>query len=623
MPSKRDVEAGRAFVRLYLKNDFGRQLNRALTAAGHKLKSFGRGTMMAGAGVAAAGTAILTPLTLAVKSFADAGDMLDKMARRTGIAGSALAELSFAAEQSGTNLDDFEQSLRRMQRSIEDAKRGLSTAVDGLEMVGLTVKDIEGLSPDEQFQRIADGVAALQDPTKKAAATMMLFGRSGTMMLPMLDGLRGLRKEARDLGIIPTQQEIDNAAKVTDAINRVRRVVKKFIFDVGSRMAEPVLRLLDHAKTAAITVGDFAKRNAHWIMMLAGVGSALVAAGAVVTTFGFTIMGVGAAVSALGTVLGAILSPLGLVVAGIAGATVAFVKWTDAGQAAYQSLHGLFGNLLSWAQEVFGGIREAMAAGDMQLAADIMWAGIRVAWTKGIGWVRQQWAELRYFLVEKWGEASFAILDTVNYLTSGMTEAFWAAADKIVDSWKFVEKSFAKGIGWVMAKMQGLDPNEMMTILEEDYGREQAGRDARRAARDTANKDAADARYNANDEARKEWMRGAAANRDATVSDAEKQLEDARAKLTEALKKTPAMTPDKGGGVGAASTVTTRDGGVTKAPGGGVSLAATYSASAARISGFQTSGPEQKMAAGIETIAKNTSDFTRLQEEFLAGMRVA
>jgi hypothetical protein len=52
-------------------------------------------------------------------------------------------------------------------------------------------------------------------------------------------------------------------------------------------------------------------------------------------------------------------------------------------------------------------------------------------------------------------------------------------------------------------------------------------------------------------------------------------------------------------------------------------LAATYSASAARISGFQASGPEPKMVSGIETIAKNTSDFTRLQEEFLAGMRVA
>jgi hypothetical protein len=242
MPSKKDIEAGRAFVRLFLKNDMRKQLSGALQSAGKTLKGWGRSTMVAGAGMTAAGTAILAPIAAAVKSFAAQGDELDKMAKRTGVAGSALAEFSFAAEQSGANLDDFEKSIKRMQRTIEDGKRGLTTAVDGLDLVGLSVQDLQGLSPEDQFQKIADGMAAIVDPSTKAAAAQMLFGRSGTQLIPMLNDLSQLRQEARDLGLIPAEGEIENAAKVTDALNRVRRAVKAAFFSLGASLAGPAAR---------------------------------------------------------------------------------------------------------------------------------------------------------------------------------------------------------------------------------------------------------------------------------------------------------------------------------------------------------------------------------------------
>ncbi|NQT40319.1 MAG: phage tail tape measure protein [Planctomycetes bacterium] len=56
----------------------------------------------------------------------------------------------------------------------------------------------------------------------------------------------------------------------------------------------------------------------------------------------------------------------------------------------------------------------------------------------------------------------------------------------------------------------------------------------------------------------------------------------------------------------------------------GVALTATYSAAAARISGYQPGGgPEKKMAEGIVAIERNTKELTQLQQEFLAGWRVA
>ncbi|KKN40959.1 hypothetical protein LCGC14_0727910, partial [marine sediment metagenome] len=55
----------------------------------------------------------------------------------------------------------------------------------------------------------------------------------------------------------------------------------------------------------------------------------------------------------------------------------------------------------------------------------------------------------------------------------------------------------------------------------------------------------------------------------------------------------------------------------------GIALTATHSAAAARISGFQPGGPQQKMADGIQRIAELNEKQLESLDKFLAGWRVA
>ena len=75
---------------------------------------------------------MLAPLVASAKLFIGYGDQVAKMAKRTGLSVEALSELQYAAGQSGVEVATLENGLRRMQRSIYDAGRGLSTATDGL-----------------------------------------------------------------------------------------------------------------------------------------------------------------------------------------------------------------------------------------------------------------------------------------------------------------------------------------------------------------------------------------------------------------------------------------------------------------------------------------------------------
>jgi len=173
--STKGVRAGKAYVELYADDS---KLVRGFKRAAAKLRAFGSMVSGIGTKMAGLGLAVLGPMAAAARVFSSMGDEVAKMAKRTGLSVEAISELRYVASQTGTELGAMENGLRRMQRSIYDAGRGLSTATDALSDLGLTFKDLNGLAPEEQFRKLADRISAVEDPTKKAAIAMSLFGRS-------------------------------------------------------------------------------------------------------------------------------------------------------------------------------------------------------------------------------------------------------------------------------------------------------------------------------------------------------------------------------------------------------------------------------------------------------------
>jgi|GEM_PF-4591167 len=390
MPGKSDVQAGGAFVRLFLKDEMTKKLVSAVKNVGSKMQSIGRSIAVIGAGITAAGASIIGTLTATVVHFAAVGDELGKMSTRTGIAASALAELQFAAEQSGTELSTLEKAIKRQQKMIRDYERGLSTSVDAFESLGISLQDLQGLSPEDQFELITERLGAVDDATRKAAIAQEIFGRSGTMLIPMLGNLKALRKEARDLGIIPSEQEVRNAEKVTDAINRVRRVIKKTFFDIGASLADSILPALEWIKTIAVATSQWIKQNQKLIPVIGAVGAALAGAGTAIILLGTTIAGAGIAISGIGTAIGFLLSPIGAVTIAIAAAIAALVAGFAliAGTALYEMWQeGAFSDLSSDLKAMAGhfgealeGIKNAIQSGQLDKAWELLTIELRMQW---------------------------------------------------------------------------------------------------------------------------------------------------------------------------------------------------------------------------------------------------
>jgi hypothetical protein len=161
-------------------------------------------------------------------------------------------ELQHAAELTGSSIEGIETGTKKMTRFLADIGEGSKPAIKTLETIGLKADDLKGKNLDEQFIAIAEAIAKVKDPILKGDAAMTIFGKTGTALLPMLaDGAEGFakyRKEAHDLGLVMSEEDVKAAADLQDKFDNLeakmgalQRVAGTVLLPVMSTFADVLL----------------------------------------------------------------------------------------------------------------------------------------------------------------------------------------------------------------------------------------------------------------------------------------------------------------------------------------------------------------------------------------------
>ncbi len=443
------IKAGRAYVEVFADKS---PLVRGLRSISADLTAWGKSIQAVGLKIFGAGAAASAALFGATKYFSSFGDNLAKMSKRTGVSVEALSELNFAASQSGTNIETVETAFKKMAKGMYDASQGTKTAKDAFAALGLSVKDLESLSPEEQFKLIAEQLSKIEDPTKKAGIALSLFGRSGTALLPMLEqgaaGIEKMQAEARRLGLTLSSEDAASAELLNDALDKMWRTIKMGYAQIGAALAPAITDLAERIATVIGSISNWIKEHRGLVKAIAYASVALVAGGVALMAFGAAVSFIGTLVGKLafglkliGSVIGAVLSPVGLVIAAVAGLAAVILYYTGAGGKALSWLKDRFSELFGEMKEAFSGIGAALASGDIGLAAQILWATLKMEFLKGKQAVLGIWLGMKGKILESW-------------LTMGavMVEA-WAASTYVIKSiWieavAFLKKTWANFSNW-------------------------------------------------------------------------------------------------------------------------------------------------------------------------------
>jgi hypothetical protein len=429
-----------------------------------------------------------------------------------------------------------------------------SAAQDELRRFGVEAVDASG-----NLRPLADIINDLARATQglgtaeRLSIFETLFGRGQAAALKLASSgtaFDTLRDEIRDAAGIAVQTAEQMDAGIGGAFRKVAAVLARiagYITQVVNQNRELVTSI---AKITAIVLGVG--------VALVIAGTAIVGVGAVLGSLAAIASAAGTAIGVIGTVLGALVSPIGLAIAGVAALGVAILYYTGAGGAAIAWLSERFGELRAFVGKIAGGIADALAAGDIQLAAQILWLGLQVAWKRGVAALNEVWLGARNFFITTaqkmwygalavaqtvfhaleiaWIETTSFLAKTWTRFTSGFQKVWQSASSFVAKRMLEIQGLFDSGLD-VEAAKRAVDEQLDAKLAEIDANtrRDLAGRESRRQReRDDASdlNEATLAEIGRRFEEAQDALRSGT---DADIAETQRKLDAARAKLDEAI----------------------------------------------------------------------------------------
>jgi hypothetical protein len=219
-------------------SEFARVTASARTA-GTQITSALRGISGAMAGLGAGLT--FAGMTAFVKSSIDAADALNDLSKRTGVAATTIGGIGFAAQQAGGDLEGAAAAFKAFNKTISEAIGGNQEAVDNFQKLGITLKDLKTLSPDQLLIKAADAFSQFADGAEKAAGAQVFFGKGAASVAGLLDeGGAALR---RNIDYYKQYSGVtEDLVRASDQFNDTLTKLKVQTSGLGNAMAQILLK---------------------------------------------------------------------------------------------------------------------------------------------------------------------------------------------------------------------------------------------------------------------------------------------------------------------------------------------------------------------------------------------
>lgn len=223
-------------------SEFGAASEQAENKSGSLSSSLAGKLATAAAGATAAVAAAGAAIYGIASNAAAATDRVDKMSQKIGISREAYQELDFICSQSGTSVDGLQAGMKTLTTAIDSNS-------ESLVRLGVATTDANG-NLRSQEDVLFDTLSALQsveNQTEKARLASELFGRSGTELMPLLNGAAGsienMKEQAHELGLVLSDDAIDSGVQMTDMIDQLKRSFGSVTTQIGVSLMPIIMQL--------------------------------------------------------------------------------------------------------------------------------------------------------------------------------------------------------------------------------------------------------------------------------------------------------------------------------------------------------------------------------------------
>ena len=176
--------------------------------------------MLKGMGMAIGTAGLVAGLSKTIQHF----DRIDKIATRMGMSAEALQRLGHAANLSGSNMEQLQGIMTRLERRTGEALQNTTgSQAQRFKELNIEVEAFSKLNPEDKILAIADAFNALGGTEQSIASLMGLLDTEVRELLPLLkQGSDGIQKMMGEIGAL-TDKETKAMAAAQDEIGKFKQ----------------------------------------------------------------------------------------------------------------------------------------------------------------------------------------------------------------------------------------------------------------------------------------------------------------------------------------------------------------------------------------------------------------
>lgn len=208
------------------------------------------------------GALTIAAIGLVIKRALDYASSLGEVSQQLGVTTRELQVYRYAAGQVGISQEEMDKGLAKLTLTMGKARQGVEASIRPFkELSSLIGKDIlkSARGAGEAIPLIADAMAKIPDPTRRAQLEMALFGKAGqkldTLLASGSAAINELAKAAEELGIILSDEQIQRADETADKLEAVKMVLEARIAGAVADNADAILALVDALSALVVWAG--------------------------------------------------------------------------------------------------------------------------------------------------------------------------------------------------------------------------------------------------------------------------------------------------------------------------------------------------------------------------------
>ncbi|WP_312611481.1 phage tail tape measure protein [Oscillibacter sp.] len=213
----------------------------------------------------AAGAAAIAIGSMAVKAGLAADD-LNTLSNQSGFSTETIQEWQYAADRIDVSVDSIIGAARKMKKNMDSTSTDVQSAWLQL---GVSVKDGNGNFRDAEavFNDVTMALSRIPNETERDMLAMQIFGKSADELAGIIDdggaALRQMGEEAKNSGLILSQDALDGANAFNDGIDELKAKASAAFMEAGAAAAENLLPALEE-------LGEWLSKAIQWIASLDG-----------------------------------------------------------------------------------------------------------------------------------------------------------------------------------------------------------------------------------------------------------------------------------------------------------------------------------------------------------------